>query len=53
LRVIGNARAFAAVMQHLRSIDKAERTVILMQVENETGFPAKRTRLFRLQALEI
>lgn len=33
-----DARAFAAVMQHLRSIDEADRTVILMQVENETGF---------------
>jgi Domain of unknown function (DUF5597) len=31
-----DARAFAALMGHLRSID-AERTVILVQVENETG----------------
>jgi hypothetical protein len=32
-----DARAFAALMRHLRSIDEAERTVILVQVENETG----------------
>jgi len=32
-----DARAFAALMRHLRSTDEAERTVILVQVENETG----------------
>ncbi len=30
-------RAFAAVMQHIKSVDESERTVIMMQVENETG----------------
>jgi hypothetical protein len=33
-----DARAFAAVMQHIKSLDEAARTVIMMQVENETGF---------------
>jgi Domain of unknown function (DUF5597)/Glycosyl hydrolases family 35 len=32
-----DARAFAAVMEHIRSIDENARTVIMMQVENETG----------------
>src|SRR6516162_6918342 len=32
-----DARAFAAVMQHVRSIDESDRTVIMVQVENETG----------------
>ncbi|HVO10163.1 MAG TPA: DUF5597 domain-containing protein [Vicinamibacteria bacterium] len=32
-----DARAFAALMAHLRTADAAERTVILVQVENETG----------------
>jgi hypothetical protein len=30
-------KAFAAVMQHIKSVDSPERTVIMMQVENETG----------------
>ncbi len=30
-------RAFAAVMQHIKSVDESERTVIMVQVENETG----------------
>lgn len=30
-------RAFAAVMEHIKSVDEAQRTVIMMQVENETG----------------
>ncbi len=33
-----DGKAFAAVMQHIRSVDEADRTVIMMQVENETGF---------------
>lgn len=48
-----DARAFAAVMQHLKSIDEADRTVIMMQVENETGllgtdrdYSEEATRLF-------
>ncbi|HZT70705.1 MAG TPA: DUF5597 domain-containing protein [Terriglobia bacterium] len=32
-----DAKAFAAVMQHIRSVDQSEHTVIMMQVENETG----------------
>jgi hypothetical protein len=32
-----DGRAFAVVMQHIKSIDASERTVIMMQVENETG----------------
>ena len=32
-----DARAFRAVMEHIRSIDEQDRTVIMMQVENETG----------------
>jgi len=32
-----DAQAFGALMRHLRSIDETERTVILVQVENETG----------------
>jgi hypothetical protein len=32
-----DARAFAALMRHLHSIDDAQRTVILVQVENECG----------------
>ncbi|WP_421729142.1 DUF5597 domain-containing protein [Brevundimonas sp.] len=32
-----DARAFAALMRHIRQIDERERTVIMMQPENETG----------------
>lgn len=32
-----DARAFAAVMKHLRETDAEAQTVIMMQVENETG----------------
>ena len=32
-----DARAFAALMRHIRRIDCAEHTVIMMQVENEIG----------------
>jgi beta-galactosidase GanA len=32
-----DARAFAAVMQHIREVDLREHTVIMMQVENEVG----------------
>lgn len=32
-----DSRAFAAFMRHLREVDSAERTVIMVQVENETG----------------
>jgi beta-galactosidase GanA len=33
-----DARAFAALMRHLREIDGDARTVIMVQVENEVGF---------------
>lgn len=33
-----DARAFAALMRHLREIDGDARTVIMVQVENEMGF---------------
>ena len=32
-----DARAFRAVMRHIRSVDEAHRTVVVMQVENEPG----------------
>jgi beta-galactosidase GanA len=32
-----DARAFAAVMQHIREVDIRDHTVIMMQVENEVG----------------
>ena len=32
-----DARAFGALMEHLRQVDESERSVIMMQVENETG----------------
>ena len=32
-----DARAFAAVMQHIREVDVRDHTVIMMQVENEVG----------------
>jgi beta-galactosidase GanA len=33
-----DARAFAALMQHVRERDEAQQTVIMVQVENEVGF---------------
>jgi hypothetical protein len=32
-----DTHAFSALMQHIKSIDEAERTVLMMQVENEPG----------------
>jgi beta-galactosidase GanA len=32
-----DARAFAAVMQHIREVDAHDHTVLMMQVENEVG----------------
>jgi hypothetical protein len=32
-----DARAFRAVMRHIRSVDEGHRTVVVMQVENEPG----------------
>jgi hypothetical protein len=43
----------AAVTQFNRSSDEAECAVIMMQAENETGFPAESSRSFRLRILEI
>ncbi|UCH32995.1 MAG: DUF5597 domain-containing protein [Armatimonadota bacterium] len=48
-----DASAFAAVMQHIREIDETQRTVIMVQVENEPGlmgsdrdYSTEATRLF-------
>ena len=35
--VTADAKAFAAFMRHLRSIDEQQRTVIMIQVQNEVG----------------
>jgi hypothetical protein len=32
-----DSHAFAALMQHIKSVDEAERTVLMVQVENEPG----------------
>ncbi len=32
-----DARAFAAVMQHIKEVDSSEHTVLMVQVENEVG----------------
>lgn len=32
-----DARTFAALMRHIKSIDQSQRTVLMMQVENEPG----------------
>jgi beta-galactosidase GanA len=43
--VEADARAFAAFMRHLRDVDSTERTVIMVQVENEIGMiPESRDR---------
>jgi len=43
--VEADARAFAALMRHIREIDSKEHTVILVQVENEIGMiPDSRDR---------
>jgi beta-galactosidase GanA len=43
--VEADARAFAALMRHLRAIDSKDRTVIMVQVENEIGMiPDSRDR---------
>ena len=34
-----DARAFAALMRHVKAVDGQQHTVILIQVENETGLP--------------
>src|ERR1700712_2889039 len=35
--VAADARAFAALMQHVRKVDGAASTVVMVQVENEVG----------------
>jgi hypothetical protein len=35
--VQADARAFAALMQHIRAVDAQEQTVVMVQVENEIG----------------
>lgn len=43
--VEADARAFAALMRHLREVDGSEHTVVMMQVENEIGMiPDSRDR---------
>ena len=51
-----DARAFAAVMAHIRQIDESHRTVIMVQAENEPGslgtdrdYSATATKLFNEQ----
>jgi hypothetical protein len=48
-----DCHAFSALMKHIREIDEADRTIIMVQVENEPGifasvrdFSAKSTELF-------
>ena len=36
--VQADARAFAALMRHIREVDSVDQTVIMMQVENEVGY---------------
>ena len=35
-----DARAFAALMRHVKEVDGRQRTVIMIQVENEVGMPS-------------
>lgn len=35
--LLADARAFSALMQHIREIDELNKTVVMVQVENETG----------------
>ena len=32
-----DSRAFAAIMRHIKEVDSADHTVLMMQVENEVG----------------
>jgi len=34
-----DAKAYAALMRHIREVDEARNTVVMMQVENEVGLP--------------
>jgi len=36
-----DAKAFAALLRHVRAIDTQQRTVIMIQVENEIGLPSE------------
>ena len=50
--VEADARAFKAFMRHLREVDATERTVIMVQVENEIGMiPDSRDRSAEANAL--
>lgn len=47
-----DARAFAALMRHLRSFDGTQHTVVMVQVENETGMiPEARDHSARADSL--
>jgi hypothetical protein len=39
-----DARAYAALMQHVKAVDGRQHTVIMIQVENELGVPDSRDR---------
>src|SRR4030042_435725 len=47
-----DAHAFAAVMRHIRRIDEDHGTVLMMQIENETGLLGS-SRAFSPQANEV
>jgi hypothetical protein len=36
-----DARAFAALLKHVKAVDSQQRTVIMIQVENEIGLPSE------------
>jgi beta-galactosidase GanA len=55
-----DARAFAALMRHVREKDSEQQTVLMVQVENEVGYlgrgrdrSAEANRLFRLPVPEV
>ncbi|MFC5864940.1 DUF5597 domain-containing protein [Acidicapsa dinghuensis] len=50
-----DAKAFAALMRHLREVDEAQQTVLMVQVENELGFlgPGGRDRSARANELFV
>jgi beta-galactosidase GanA len=45
-----DVKAFAAFMRHLKAVDR-ERTVLMVQVENETGTWGTRNRRLRLSSM--
>ena len=43
-----DSRAFSTLMHHVREKDSAEQTVLMVQVENEVGYPwCRKTSPFR------